>query len=666
MDVPMHEAPLERQASVAAAEAELLVNAFEGSVPVPPSKAVAAMRAEGVVQMDGVMNCTTARALRAHVCARLQEIQSGDESPPDCERLLGQIMCRRMRWDLKLDLADAVVSAALEQTLAVLGQPLVSLLGCGARLFELGALAVDAGAPRQPVHPDTPFSSAISVVTVLVALQDVTLGMGPTHFLPRTHTERARAAQWGYDPTEDDEVAELLSDSTCRIPLPRTGDAVAFDARTLHCGSAHTAHGGPRRVLFYCSFMRRRGCKGWHGAGFDQPGTLLDSLRGKFCLDGAGRLVTEQDRTTPQWSVFILWALSWLAALCGLAHRALALAGDLARALHRRTRLLRGTTSHLVVVHTRGSLEVKAPARGSSSRFERVGILHQLLSPAMCTAFVNFASAAPTVVWSSSRHEQHATTDMELDAAVDKSQPDDTDTDADAARRALDVLDRELDASGAIETTLENIASTYRVDRRHLLMRELFLVRYDHDGQSSLERHRDASWFSFVIALNDSDVDFVGGGTCVRDAPPLSVGVGSCLFFVGVQQHAAAPISQGTRLVLAGFVDMRAPLRVRNECTAQMLAFDTAFVCSSCREFRRPYLRSNVRMLERCAAGRHGRKLLELLAARRVQTPCDLDLSPLEDACRRFLAGERLEDACMRKFVARVLEPHAADSRHAK
>ena len=82
MDVPMHEAPLERQASVAAAEAELLVNAFEGSVPVPPSKAVAAMRAEGVVQMDGVMNCTTARALRAHVCARLQEIQSGDESPP--------------------------------------------------------------------------------------------------------------------------------------------------------------------------------------------------------------------------------------------------------------------------------------------------------------------------------------------------------------------------------------------------------------------------------------------------------------------------------------------------------------------------------------------------------------------------------------------------------
>ena len=50
---------------------------------------------------------------------------------------------------------------------------------------------------------------------------------------------------------------------------------------------------------------------------------------------------------------------------------------------------------------------------------------------------------------------------------------------------------------------------------------------------------------------------------------------------------------------------MRAPLRVRNECTAQMLAFDTAFVCSSCREFRRPYLRSNVRMLERCAAVLH-------------------------------------------------------------
>ena len=48
-----------------------------------------------------------------------------------------------------------------------------------------------------------------TLLTVFVALQDVAPSMGPTHFLPRTHTQRARLALWGTDPADDEEVAEL-------------------------------------------------------------------------------------------------------------------------------------------------------------------------------------------------------------------------------------------------------------------------------------------------------------------------------------------------------------------------------------------------------------------------------------------------------------------------
>ena len=650
-DVPMHDAPLERQASVAASEGKLLVNAFEGSVPVPPPRIQHAMRAEGVVAVDNVLDAATADELRTHVNARLTRelLQDQDATNADGERLLGQIMCRSHRWDLKLDLADPVVNTAVEQMLASFGGSLVSLLGHGARLFELGALAVDEGAPRQPVHPDTPFSSAISVVTVLVALQDVALDMGPTHFIPRTHTERARAAQWGYDPTDDEEVAELLTASACRIPLPRKGDAVAFDARTLHCGSAHTAKHGSRRILLYCSFMRRRGCKDWHGAGFDQPGTLLNRLRGKLCLSDSGKQLVEVT-TAPLWwqdvSAALSLVLGWLALFRALLGRVVAMTtAALPWRFQFTSRLCRG----FAVVHTRGALEIRAPIHSRSSRFERLGVLHRLLPEDVCSAFVAFARDAPATAWRVDRHERHATTDIEIDAVAP--------ADARAPPSALEALDRALDESGAIETVLDSVAVTYRVERRLLLLRELFVVRYEPGGQASLGTHRDSSWFSFVIALNDSTADFTGGGTSVRGAPPLSVDARSCLFFVGVQPHAAAPVTRGTRLVLTGFIDMRAPLLVRNACTAQMLAFDGDFVCSSCREFRRPHLRSNVRMLERCAGGKRGRQLLQLLAARRLAVvPCDVDLTPVEEACRRHLAGEPLADAAMRKFVSRVLE----------
>ena len=126
--------------------------------------------------------------------------------------------------------------------------------------------------------------------------------------------------------------------------------------------------------------------------------------------------------------------------------------------------------------------------------------------------------------------------------------------------------------------------------------------------------------------------------------------------------HAAARVTAGTRLVLAGFVDLRAPLRVRDLLSSLMRRRDAGFVCSSCREFRRPHLASNIRMLERAAHGASGVELLRRLAARRVALACDMDLGPVEDACRRFLA--RQQEAPARKGVAAARAAHREAEEH--
>ena len=93
------------------------------------------------------------------------------------------------------------------------------------------------------------------------------------------------------DPTDDEELIELLHESACRVPLPNMGDAICFDSRTLHCATANVST--QRRVLLYVSLAARSGHgRAWRGVGFERPGTLLDELRGKYYLSADGlRLV---------------------------------------------------------------------------------------------------------------------------------------------------------------------------------------------------------------------------------------------------------------------------------------------------------------------------------------------------------------------------------------
>ena len=138
------------------------------------------------------------------------------------------------------------VREALSALIGALQPALCARLGADAQLHELAALVSLPGAARQPVHPDTPMSffeevgegAAVeqgpgkgegegkaegkaegqgkgagagvgagrgewdeqqpSIVTAFCALQDIGSEMGPTLFLPRTHTAAAHADFYTY------------------------------------------------------------------------------------------------------------------------------------------------------------------------------------------------------------------------------------------------------------------------------------------------------------------------------------------------------------------------------------------------------------------------------------------------------------------------------------
>ena len=101
------------------------------------------------------------------------------------------------------------------------------------------------------------------------ALQPVDESMGPTKFVPQSHTAAAHEA---FNSAET-KLAMLLRRPTWRGVLD-TGEATLFDSRLIHCGGANESP--RRRVLFYISFRAKEASA--------PPGTLLYDLRGRYSL----------------------------------------------------------------------------------------------------------------------------------------------------------------------------------------------------------------------------------------------------------------------------------------------------------------------------------------------------------------------------------------------
>mmetsp|Transcript_17560 Transcript_17560/g.40647 ORF Transcript_17560/g.40647 Transcript_17560/m.40647 type:complete len:404 (-) Transcript_17560:121-1332(-) len=257
-------------------------------------------------------------ALSASSCDLLREYSqaAGDEAKRIGRlELLGNIQEAELRADLKLDLS-LPVRKALNEVIGRCRGCFSEVMGARAKLVELATITSDPGAVAQPVHADTmhgvtrflqsdvqfpeTFNAEDSegedgqddmgeivravatetaiICTALVALQDVSPCMGPTHVWPGTHTVGHHATLWGTSVGGKLSVAaadEAFGVDRVDMTLEK-GDMVVYDSRTMHCGGANTSQS--RRSVLCISLM---------GSGIRPDGTtwtMLRSLQNKLRL----------------------------------------------------------------------------------------------------------------------------------------------------------------------------------------------------------------------------------------------------------------------------------------------------------------------------------------------------------------------------------------------
>lgn len=98
-------------------------------------------------------------------------------------------------------------------------------------------------------------------VCAFVALQDVPFSMGATMFVPGTHKNTAeRRALIDLKGFSDGSREAALRSVRSRHTMLKAGDAVVFDMRTLHAGTANFAaeDGGKQRLLLAITFRYRK------------------------------------------------------------------------------------------------------------------------------------------------------------------------------------------------------------------------------------------------------------------------------------------------------------------------------------------------------------------------------------------------------------------------
>lgn len=267
----------ETSARVAEEELALLgPNAELAPLSPPDGDAAAALASDGCVRLESVLSPDAARAALAAVPAALADalaaVDAGEEAGTD---RLGDVLCTSNRYDLLLDPdEDGPLPAAMRSALAgPLGDLLEDALGPDAIMHEFSVLIADPGAPRQPLHPDTPFQEHAPLVTCFMALQDVTADMGPTIFVPGTHTEAAHGEFYGDNASKE----ALLGGVTVRASTLSAGDVSVFDSRCLHAGSENVSD--TRRAMCYFTFANPRA-----DLSGVTPGSIRPHARGKFTL----------------------------------------------------------------------------------------------------------------------------------------------------------------------------------------------------------------------------------------------------------------------------------------------------------------------------------------------------------------------------------------------
>lgn len=166
-----------------------------------------------------------------------------------------------------------------------------------------------------------------------------------------------------------------------------------------------------------------------------------------------------------------------------------------------------------------------------------------LLSSSECTHIVSKAEANAGVKseqggsgWSKARHHSYATTDQAVKDI-----------------RGLEYLQQDLE--GRI---FNRMSKLYGVPEGSLHTKDIFVVKYDEQGQKDLARHRDSSEISFNIALS-AQTTYAGGGTHFPVFnETVNIAQGEVLYHPSRVLHEGVQLSAGRRYILVGFVGTEA------------------------------------------------------------------------------------------------------------
>jgi len=226
---------------------------------------------EGVVRIDNVLSKETAELMRNFVDSErttaMEDIAAGKY---DQASRFADLVLLDKRCDLLLPLRGPCI-AALHELIgegSTLGPLLTEIVSDDGMLQEIACLISEPGSQQQPLHPDTPYSTVPSLYACFIALQDVTLEMGPTVYLPGTHTAECHAEFYGGDLTKGRDVTGLrtppipedfLQSRKVTLGLLKAGDCAIYNQQVLHCGSANESKDSVRRQ-FYIS-MRNAAVK---------------------------------------------------------------------------------------------------------------------------------------------------------------------------------------------------------------------------------------------------------------------------------------------------------------------------------------------------------------------------------------------------------------------
>ena len=168
--------------------------------------------------------------------------------------------------------------------------------------------------------------------------------------------------------------------------------------------------------------------------------------------------------------------------------------------------------------------------------YQKHKVINDILSKKECDRIITEADHYGSKHgWTTKRHDNYPTTDNLI-------QPD-----WECYKKLYEIVQNKL---------FPVYESMYDLKPNLLEITEIFIAKYDGNmanSQKSLDKHKDGSEFSFVLALNDS---YTGGGThFVEKGKTVRLTTGDVLMFCGQTEHAGLPVVSGKRYILAGFIN---------------------------------------------------------------------------------------------------------------